>query len=178
MSIVKCAKQGLVLSLLLLGTSNAFSAGLNIKPQVAQKIINQTALNGVRANYTESEPGFCTRFVREVLQKAFPKQSHMIDVLFDSTPQSTAANFNRYGLLRSYSAVAKKGGLKVGDVVFQMGGAGHTAIVVQTAKGLMIAENSWRYCENKKCNNVRDARYITSFKTFGRIDSVGRLTGF
>lgn len=131
-------------------------------------IVNQTALQGLKASWSETRPNYCSRWVRQVFMHSFPEKAVWIQSnLFGLDAIKTAKMWRDKGLAKDFN---KSGPLAAGDVVFQefgSGGYGHVGIVVLSNGKLMVAENSTR-------NTATDARGICTLETFGRITAVGR----
>lgn len=139
-----------------------------------QAAIGTYALKGLTANWTETRANYCSRFVRQIMQRAFPRQAAYIDnALFGASSYESESMWLREGRARSYAWVSKNGGLKNGDVVFQKWSAwGHVGIIVVKNGKYYVAENTIRY------GYRYDHRALTPLKTFGAIRTVGRYAGF
>lgn len=152
----------------------AFAYDLVPLPDVrVMKSLNNSALSGLRANWTTKQRYYCSKWVRQVVEHALPQQAiELRNRLFGYSANDTARKWRNYGLVSSLAHIMARGGLRAGDVVFQefgSGGYGHVGIVVQHSGRLMIAENSLR------SRNPYDARVLTPIANFGRITGVGRL---
>lgn len=138
-------------------------------------VVNKFGLIGLRANWAESRPNYCSRFVRQVFQRAFPQISKSLDdKYFGGSAYETESMWARQGKLKSYSRVVQNGGLKEGDVVFQDYPVyGHIGILVVKSGKFFVSENTVRYGMG-----VRDHRALTPLQRFGKIRSIGRFSGF
>lgn len=168
---------------LLFASADAFSQSKSSKSiEVAiSNTASHYALVGVTSNWTETQSLYCSRFVRQVFQKAFPKNAYELDMkYFGASAYETEAMWKAQGRLRSYAYVAARGGLRAGDVVFQDWSAyGHVGVVVSVDGKLMVAENTVRYGYYLSNGSKRtDFRALTTLAKFGRVKSVGRISGF
>jgi hypothetical protein len=131
--------------------------------------ISETALRGLTAGWTEDQPLYCSRFVRQIFENVFSEDAYEIRGLyFGMTANDTEYRWKHQGKLRSYSTVIENGGLRQGDVVFQSWGEpGHVGIVVNKNGVLMIAENTVRYGYSIDHRTRRtDFRALTSLTGF------------
>lgn len=142
----------------------------------ASRQLNQTAKVAVRSLWAERAWGYCSRFVRQVHEKALPSMvNYMRTNLFGGSAMETARMWRRMGRTRSLAQVQALGGIKGGDVLFQeygSGGYGHVGMAVEVNGEIMVAENTTRN------GNRWDNRTITPLNRFGRITAVGRFNGF
>lgn len=152
------------------------------------------------------QPGYCSAWVREVFQSAFPSEALELDYYYFGPSAgglvrrhvkrgSTLGLWMSKGRVKPYSQVGAKG-LRAGDVVFQSYGfdnAGHIGIVVvntafpvknskgvKTSESLVIAENTQRHCRypSRRLGCPQDNRGIVSIEKFGDITHVGRFNGW
>lgn len=143
--------------------------------------INHYAKVGINANWTETQPYYCSRFVRQVFQRAFPKNAQMLGSnYFGGTAYETERKWAKQNRLRSYNYVMGRDQLREGDVVFQDYPVyGHVGVVVKVDGQLMIAENTVRYGAYTAGGSPRwDYRFFTTLKKFGKIRTIGRIGGF
>ena len=127
--------------------------------QIASK-----AREGVTASWTTDLLGYCSMFVRQVLQKAGVK-----DDLFGGTAIATAQKFRAAGLVSNDTS-----NLRPGDVLFQEFGswidtngdgkkdtqAGHTGVFIGNGQ---VAQNGF------------NGKQIIPLAAFGKITGVGRV---
>lgn len=126
--------------------------------------IASTARQAVTANWATDVAGWCSRFVRQVLQRTGVKGD-----LWGGNAIQTEDKWQAAGLTRSLAQIGGAAGLKPGDVLFQgfgSGGDGHTAIYLGNG---MIAENTTQGQGGKR---------ISTLDGFGRITSVGRVDSY
>lgn len=163
------------------------SAGISAQiaqARSAEDVILETANHyakvGLTADWAATEPNLCSMFVRQVFQKAFPKNALLLrNQYFGGSAKISEEMWAKQGKLKSYSWIRDRGGLKIGDVVFQdYLNLGHVGVVVDYKGEMMIAENTVRY--GYYIGNLRrtDFRALTTLARFGRVKSVGRITGF
>lgn len=132
---------------------------------------NSFVQNALHSSWTESRRGFCSRFVRQVIEKFVPAIVSRRASLFGGSAIQTARLWRKANLVMSVAETKKTGGFKVGDVVFReygSGGYGHVGIVFHNGKQLVIAENT-------TSSRSRDGRLESSFTSFGAITGVGRF---
>lgn len=136
------------------------------------------------ARKAENAPGFetvanyCSRWVKQVFMKAYPKAAGNMDAkLFGSTAKQSAQMWRNQGLSIAYNGDPTS--LEAGDALFREsgdGGAGHTGIYGGDG---YVYENTTRGLKrdaNGKLIPGQDARTRTAIKDWGKIDSVGRLS--
>jgi hypothetical protein len=114
----------------------------------------------------ESTPGYCSRFVRQVVSKVYDNQYRG---LFGASAIDTGHNFKRAGLDAS---VTQLGQLEIGDILFKMqgsGGFGHVGIYVG-ARG--VASNS-----STPIGRVSGAKGYRTLGQWGAWQLVGRIPG-
>lgn len=129
----------------------------------------QTGVEGLGANWGEKIAGYCSKFVRQVTEKALNVSDGALSgKLFGATAIESGNLWKKRGLTLTPDQVKASGGYQAGDVLFQMsgsGGAGHTGIV--SADGKYVIENSTR---------GKGGKQYTPIEKFGRVDQVGRLS--
>lgn len=125
--------------------------------------IARAAVQGLTAGWAESMPGFCSRFTRQVFQKALGPQTAK---LFGTSAKETEKIWKAQGLTKTLAEIGGKAALKAGDVLFQgfgSGGYGHVATYLGNGK---ITHNS---------TMGKGGKMISDLSAFGSITSVGRL---
>lgn len=123
----------------------------------------RAAVQGITAGWAESMPGYCSRFTRQVFQKALGPQTAK---LFGSSALNTERIWKSQGLTKTLAEIGGKAALKAGDILFQgfgSGGYGHTAMYLGNGK---IAHNS---------TMGKGGKMISDLSSFGTITSVGRI---
>lgn len=159
-----------------LGGTGTSTSGVSVGGQVTAPKLPPAAFTGVQSNtivktgmnaltsaWAESAPGFCSRFVRQVFDKAFGGRFQR---LFGASAIETEKLWQQAGLTKSLQQLGGMQGLKAGDVLFQgfgSGGYGHTGIYAGNG---MVMENSTRGAGGKM---------MTPIANWGAITSVGRL---
>jgi cell wall-associated NlpC family hydrolase len=130
----------------------------------------------------ESRPGYCERFVREVIQSVF---AHDFDGYFQATAYATMqaftpSQFCRYsGSIIDASDVARGSvHLQAGDLLFKgpstSGPYGHVAILLSGAV-YRVAENSSYHLLPGSLGDVSGAKGWRSLLAFGPFEAVVRL---
>jgi hypothetical protein len=119
----------------------------------------------------EARPSWCSRFVRQVVEKAY--QSKRFDNLFKDTAIHTGAAFLHEG----FAKLAKDAGpLQPGDILVKMtgsGGNGHIGIYTGIGEGThegKVAENS-----STSIGRISGAKGYRTLKQFGVFQLVARL---
>ena len=122
----------------------------------------QAAIDGVTDPHTESQKGFCSRWVREVVEGIYPG---IYDGLFGATANATGLNFLHAGLGVPF---ADAGAIQVGDIlVKEFGDVGHIGIYTGP-RG--VAENS-----STPIGRVLGAKGFRSLAQWGTPQIVVRL---
>ncbi len=114
----------------------------------------------------ESKPGFCSRFVRQVVSKVYGDK---YQGLFGASAIDTGRNFEHAGLDASATQSSQ---LEVGDILFKMqgsGGFGHVGIYVGE-KG--VASNS-----STPLGRLSGAKGYRTLGQWGQWQLVGRIPG-
>jgi hypothetical protein len=133
---------------------------------MANQEIADAAIAAMNDPNIESRPGFCSRFVRQVIAKVYGDKYRG---LFGASAIDTGNSFKRSGLDAS---VTQQNQLEVGDILFKMrgsGGFGHVGIYVG-ARG--IASNS-----STSIGRVSGAKGFRTLGQWGQWDLVGRIPG-
>lgn len=123
----------------------------------------EAAIAAVTDPSVEQRKGFCSRFVRQVVEKVYGNEYRS---LFGASAIETGENFRDAGLTVNATAAD----VELGDILFKMtgsGGFGHVGIYVG-ARG--VAENS-----STSIGRVQGAKGYRTLGQYGHFDSVGRL---
>lgn len=127
-----------------------------------QRLVD-AAIAAVTDPNVEQKKGFCSRFVRQVVQKVYGDEYRS---LFGASAIETGHNFRDAGLTVNVTAST----IELGDVLFKMtgsGGFGHVGIYVGE-KG--VAENS-----STSIGRVQGAKGYRTLAQYGHFDLVGRI---
>lgn len=144
--------------------------GARMASVAAQALMDSTFVSAAK---------YCSRFVRQVTERALGKEA--ASGLFGGSAIETGNLWKKRGLTRSLSEVNKMGGLREGDVLFQMSGsegAGHTGVVIRDKKTgrLQVAENTTK--SGKGVRALQGSKKISELSAWGKIDLVGRMDGW
>jgi hypothetical protein len=123
----------------------------------------QAAIAAVTDPTVEQKKGFCSRFVRQVVQKVYGNEYRG---LFGASAIETGHNFRDVGLTVNATAST----IEVGDILFKMtgsGGFGHVGIYVGEEG---VAENS-----STPIGRVQGAKGFRTLAQYGHFDLVGRI---
>lgn len=131
----------------------------------------------------------CSMFVRQVVERSQGVGDHALGSLFADEARQTGLAWKSRGLTQTLEGANKRGGLKDGDVVFQMTGSGdydkdgddgHIGVVVKDPKTgrLSVAENSTRGRGAHGGRGGQGAKMLTPIENWGKIDLVGRYDGW
>ncbi len=124
--------------------------------------IAQVALDAIQHGTFETKSGYCSRFVRQVVEHCYGTR---FSYLFGASALNTAHNFKQHG----YAWNAAHIELREGDILFktQAGQFGHVGIFVGP-RG--VAENS-----STSLGRVRGALGFRTLAQYGKFNLVGRI---
>ncbi len=125
-------------------------------------LLDHNALLAVTAPHFETQPHFCQRWVRQVVQATFGDQ-------FDEFWEPTAAATGQAFAVDFRLVVDPHQGSQPGDLLYKLTGSGAAGHVAIRILGNRVAENS-------SCHwNGRDARGLRKLTEFGHADLIVRL---
>jgi len=125
--------------------------------------LEDEAIRAVTADGYETQPGFCEKFVREIVQRCYGAR---FDDCFAASAALTGARFKEAGW-----SVPRSNGSRPGDLLYKTHGSGDYGHV-----GIRVIGN--RVAENSSCHfnsDTEDARGFRSLEAFGHFDLIIRL---
>lgn len=123
----------------------------------------EEAIRAVTANGYETQPGFCQRFVREIIQHCCGDR---YNAYFAPDAVATAHRFEHAGW-----GLEPERGSKPGDLLYKLSGSGGFGHVGIRVSGNRVAENSHVHYDP----DTRDARGFRTLREFGDYDLIVRL---
>lgn len=143
--------------------------------RVIQARLQAAAIKGLSASWSESRPGYSSRWVRQVLQKSLPPFSWQDgNKYFGSTSANTMQIWQNEKLLRTPKEIARLGGVNSGDILFFEGIKGGLQSNGYGLSGI-VTKVSGKFYINGNLATGTDARTSYPLSQVEGLHGVGRL---